>query len=76
MGNGWTPERKALQAVLIRRWRPWERSSGPRTPDGKARAAGNAWKGGHWLMLRALTKQVNAEIRAARELVEVSCRTT
>lgn len=29
----------------------------------------NAYKGGHWLKLRKLTKMVNAEIGEARELV-------
>ena len=37
MANGWTPERRARQAELIRNWKPWERSTGPRTTDGKAR---------------------------------------
>ena len=27
MANGWSAERKARQAELIRNWRPWERSS-------------------------------------------------
>ena len=26
---------------MIRTWKPWERSTGPRTPEGKAKAAGN-----------------------------------
>ena len=37
MANGWTPERRARQAVLIRNWKPWERSTGPRTTDGKVK---------------------------------------
>ncbi len=39
--NGWTPERRARQAALIRAWKPWERSTGPRTTDGKARSSAN-----------------------------------
>ena len=31
MANGWSPERQARQAKLIRQWRPWEKSTGPRT---------------------------------------------
>lgn len=69
MANGWTPERRARQAALIRAWKPWERATGPRTPDGKATASRNAYKGGHWLMLRELSRFVNAEIRAAQGLV-------
>ena len=70
MATTWTPERRARQAALIRTWRPWEQASGPRTPEGKAKASRNAWKGGHWLKMRELAKIVNAECRQARELVE------
>lgn len=56
MANGWTPERRAQQAELIRQWRPWEKSTGPRTAEGKAAVAQNAWKGGTRVMLRMLAK--------------------
>jgi hypothetical protein len=69
MATPWTEDRKARQAALIRTWRPWERSTGPRTADGKAKASRNAWKGGQWLELRQVSRIVNAEIRAARSLV-------
>jgi hypothetical protein len=42
MPRTWTPEQKAAQAAKIRRWRPWEASTGPRTPAGKAASARNA----------------------------------
>jgi hypothetical protein len=44
--NGWTPERRARQALAIRRWRPWSRSTGPRTAAGKAIVRYNARKHG------------------------------
>ena len=69
MATSWTPERRARQAALIRTWKPWQQATGPRTPDGKAKASRNAYKGGHWLMLRALSRLVNAEIREAQDLV-------
>ncbi|MPV65851.1 hypothetical protein GD429_08215 [Burkholderia sp. BE17] len=46
MANGWTPERRAKQAEAIRRWKPWERSTGPTTLEGKATSAQNARKHG------------------------------
>ncbi len=70
MANGWTPERRTRQAALIKSWKPWEHASGPRTAEGKAKASRNAWKGGHSVMLRELSRQVNAEIREARNLVD------
>lgn len=41
----WTPERRAKQAEAIRRWQPWNKSTGPRTKEGKARSSRNADKG-------------------------------
>ena len=55
MGKGWTPEHRALQAQRIREWRPWARSTGPKTEAGKAAASGNAWKGGTRAALRRIT---------------------
>ena len=45
------------------------RATGPRTPDGKATTSRNAYKGGHWLMLRELSRMVNAEVKASRDLM-------
>ena len=54
----WTPERQALQAEAVRRWKPWERSTGPRTADGKAKASRNAYKGSTRAMLRELARRL------------------
>lgn len=67
MANGWTTERRARQALLIRTWRPWEKSTGPRTDEGKARASRNAFKGGQWREVRELTKVLNAMLREQRD---------
>jgi hypothetical protein len=69
MAKTWTLERRARQAALIHTWKPRTQPTGPRTPDGKAKASRNAYKGGHRPMLRTLSRMVNAEINAARELV-------
>src|SRR5262245_23140666 len=44
--KGWSPERRARQAALIRGWQPWRRSTGPKTEAGKARSSTNARKHG------------------------------
>ena len=71
--NGWTLERRAKQAELIKQWKPWKQSTGPKSVEGKERVATNAWRGGHRQQLRELSKMVNEQIKASRELVN-SCR--
>jgi hypothetical protein len=68
MSNGWTPERCRRQAQAIQRWRPWERSTGPRTLEGKARASRNGWKGGTRPMLRELAKLLRTQREYLGEL--------
>ena len=51
-----TPEHRRLRAALIRKWRPWEKSTGPKTPEGKAKVSRNAYKGGTRALLRALAQ--------------------
>jgi DNA-binding LytR/AlgR family response regulator len=61
MSHGWTPERRWRQREAIQRWRPRERSTGPRTAEGKARASRNGWKGGTRPMLRQLARLLAIE---------------
>lgn len=44
--SGWTEERRRKQAEIIRRHKPWEKSTGPRTEKGKQRSSINAYKHG------------------------------
>ena len=67
MANGWTAERKARQAGLIRSWRPWEYATGPRTTEGKAKAARNAWRGGVRAMLRELSGVLRQQSKGLAE---------
>jgi len=46
-GTKWSPEHRARQALAIRTWQPWRKSTGPRTQDGKARSAKNPLKHGY-----------------------------
>lgn len=38
----WTPEERTAQAALIRAQKPWEKSTGPKTAEGKKRSSRNA----------------------------------
>ena len=73
MRSGWTPERRARQAALIRTWRPWDQSTGPRTDEGKTRTACNGDKGGAWRIereaIRELRQTTNELLRRQRELL-------
>jgi hypothetical protein len=54
--NGWTEERRRRHSAAIRRWKPWEHSTGPRTAEGKARSSRNAYKGSKRWALRELAR--------------------
>ena len=66
MANGWTPERRARQAELIRTWRPWEKATGPTSAQGKAVVARNAYAGGFEPAMRVL----RAALRQQRKGLE------
>lgn len=69
MANGWTEERKQRQRELIQTWKPWEKSTGAKTPQGKARSSKNAYKTGAGEM-KAILKELNQLLKAERRLVE------
>ncbi len=46
MTHGWTQERRKRQSQAIRRWKPWKKSTGPKTKEGKDTSSQNALKHG------------------------------
>lgn len=66
--TGWTPERRARQAEAIRRWKPWERSTGPRTQEGKARSQRNGSQPGTRALLREVSRLLRQQEQRRREL--------
>jgi len=66
--NGWTLERRQRQAALIRTWKPWTRSTGPKTEDGKRTVSGNAWKhGGYDAQTQEVRRLIASCARFERE---------
>ena len=63
---GWTPERKARQSLLIQQWQPWKQSTGPKSPEGKAKVARNPFKGGYRQELRDIARW----LREQRAMIE------
>lgn len=62
-GKGWTPERSAAQRKAIYRWRPWDKSTGPKSKAGKDRVALNALKHGN------RSQAAQEEMRLIRKLL-------
>jgi hypothetical protein len=56
-----TPEHRALRAELIRRWKPWEKSTGPRTLEGKKKAAMRGYKGAERILMRQVAKALRSQ---------------
>ena len=67
--KGWTPERRAKQAELIRSSKPWLKSTGPRTEEGKTRSAANALK--HGFRSRPFIEQVRNERQLVRDATTI-----
>ena len=51
-----TKEHREMRARMIHEWKPWEKSTGPKTDEGKKRASLRGYKGGLRKKERALTK--------------------
>lgn len=67
--SAWTPERRAKQAEVIRRNKPWEKSTGPKTAEGKAVSARNADKGVHREEARAIDRRARARLKFLKHLI-------
>ena len=67
--RNWTPEQRQRQRELIQRWKPWEKSTGAKTLEGKAKSSKNAIKDGKSLEVRELIKYLNRLMREQKNLI-------
>jgi hypothetical protein len=65
----WTPEERLRQSEAIRRWKPWESSTGAKTAYGKAISSKNATKIGDSAYVRQLIKEMNRLLREQKDLI-------
>ena len=67
--SAWTPERRAKAAERMQRNKPWEKSTGPRTAEGKAVSSRNADKGVRREETRAMDRRSRARMRFLKHLI-------
>ncbi len=75
MPRRWTAEQKAVQAEKIRQWKPWLKSTGPRTIPGKYKTSQNALKHGlrtaEWInderRYNELLRNIDAQLKRFKE---------
>ncbi|MGZ8915721.1 MAG: hypothetical protein ACXW1Z_21775 [Methylobacter sp.] len=60
-------EQRARQSLKIRQWQPWNKSTGPKTQEGKALSSQNAYKGG----LRERLRRLARLLRDHREVLKL-----
>lgn len=70
MSNGWTPDRRAKHSQAIQRWKPWLQATGPKSPEGKAMVAKNAYKGRRRPVLRAAIRALKLAMRLQTRFIE------
>ncbi len=56
---------------MIQTWQPWKKSTGPRTVQGRAKAAQNAFKGGIRPQLRKIARTLRRQRKLQHELSEM-----
>lgn len=69
--RGWTPEQRQRLGEAVQKWKPWERSTGPRSSLGKAIASRNAFKGGERPALRQMNRLVGESLKRLNRLCEI-----
>ena len=67
----WTPEERLKQSKAIRSWKPWEKSTGAKTVQGKVISSKNAIKTGNSAYVRELIKHMNRILREQKDLIGV-----
>ena len=54
---------------MIQTWKPWKQSTGPKTPEGKAKAAQNANKGYDWKSVKRVAAALHRNEKSLADLI-------
>lgn len=68
--SGWTAEKRQAERDRINQTKPWLKSTGAKTPEGKAICSQNAFKGGLFARVKALRTQVNAILKEQKDALQ------
>jgi hypothetical protein len=70
--KSWTLERRAAQRARMKAQKPWLKTTGPKTPEGKAAVSQNALKHGYRSAeFRALCAALSAQAKFVRDLTKI-----
>ena len=61
-----TPEHRALRAKIIHRWKPWEKSTGPKSAEGKKAVSQNPCQGGQRAVLRRIRQTLREQAESLK----------
>ena len=67
--GAWTSERRAKQSAMMHERKPWLRSTGPQTEEGKAASSRNAFKGSCREEDRRSERAARVHLALLRELI-------
>ncbi len=59
----------STHAAVYKRWKPWKQCTGPKTPEGKARASQNANKGLDWAGIRSTAAALHRNQKSLDDLI-------
>ena len=65
-----TTEHRQLRSQMIYQWKPWLKSTGAKTEEGKRKSAMNAYKGGLRQQQRELNRQLNEQMQVVLNLLD------
>ncbi|MBF7731019.1 hypothetical protein [Pseudomonas sp. N040] len=63
-------KKPTLWAEMVKQWKPCEKSTGPTTPEGKAKSAMRGYKGGQRSLMRELSKLLKEHRNALEQMSE------
>jgi len=65
---GQTQEEKAYMREIVQTWKPWLKSTGPKTKAGKKKVAMNSFKGGIRPLQEGISRNLKAQKRFLKSL--------